>query len=70
MSLLQLSGEYDMQYPEDTDTTEDKEEKRRLILDGTANLDYTDDEPVPRVKGLIELLNQYFGKKRNEPEAE
>ena len=31
-----------------------------LILDGTANLDYIDDEKIPRVKGLMELLNQYF----------
>ncbi len=31
-----------------------------LILDGTANLDYVDDEQIPRVKGLLELLNQYF----------
>ena len=45
-----------MRYPEDT------EDKRHLILDGTANLDYADDEQVPRVKGLIELLNHYFGK--------
>jgi hypothetical protein len=38
-------------------------EDQRLVLDGTANLDYPDVEPVPRVKGLIELLNQYLGKK-------
>ncbi len=31
-----------------------------LVLDGTVNLDYLDDEQIPRVKGLIELLNQYF----------
>jgi len=31
-----------------------------LVLDGTANLDYVDDEQIPRVKGLIELPNQYF----------
>lgn len=53
-----------MHYPEDielkeqTDTTEDQ----HLILDGTANLDYSDDD-VPRVKGLLELLKEYFGEK-------
>jgi hypothetical protein len=39
----------------------DTNEGQHLILDGTANLDYFDDEQIPRVKGLIELLNQYFG---------
>ena len=53
-----------MHYSEDTelkkhtDTTEDQ----HLILDGTANLDYSDDD-VPRIKGLIELLKEYFGTK-------
>ena len=59
-----------MRYPEDTDTTEDRDENQRLVLDGTASLDYSDDEPIPRVKGLIELLNQYFGKSRNGSETE
>ena len=31
-----------------------------LVLDGTANLDYDNDDQVPRVKGLIELFNQYI----------
>ncbi len=31
-----------------------------LVLDGTANLDYLEDDQVPRIKGLIELLNQFF----------
>ena len=54
-----------MIYPEDTeskvstDTTEDE----HLVLDGTANLDYSDDDKIPRIKGLIELLTQYFGNK-------
>ena len=38
---------------------------RHLVLDGTANLDYAGDEPTPRVKGLIELINQYL---RNKPD--
>ena len=45
---------------------EEKAEKagdQRLILDGTVNLDDSDDDQIPRVKGLIELLNQYFGDK-------
>lgn len=56
-----------MPYPEDTDRRDnpDANDQQRLLLDGTANLDYNDDEQVPRVKGLIELLNEYFGKHRN-----
>lgn len=56
-----------MFYPEDkkpkanTETNEDQ----HLVLDGTVNLDYAGDEPTPRVKGLIELINQYF---RNKPD--
>jgi hypothetical protein len=51
-----------MHYPEDTELKEhtDRTEDQHLILDGTANLDYSDDD-VPRVKGLIELIKEYFG---------
>ena len=51
-----------MLYPEDTKPKEysDKVDDH-LIFDGTANLDYSDD--VPQVKGLIELLSQYFENK-------
>lgn len=52
-----------MHYPGDTETSEntEKDEQQRLLVDGTASLDYSDDDQPPRVKGLIELLNQYFG---------
>ena len=51
-----------MLYPGDNELKEitDSGEPPCLVLDGTANLDYVDDEQIPRVKGLIELLNQYF----------
>lgn len=56
-----------MTYPDDTDRREnpDSTDQQRLLLDGTANLDYSDDEQVPRVKGLIELLNEFFGNRQN-----
>ena len=62
MTFCSFQGVY-MYYPEDSDTKEytEKPEQHRLVLDGTASLDYADEEQVPRVKGLIELLNQYFG---------
>ena len=52
--------------PEDAEPKDypDKPENQHLILDGTANLDYPDD--VPHVKGLIELLNEYFEDKSNQ----
>ena len=51
-----------MFYPGDNELEEiiDNSRTPYLVLDGTANLDYVDDEKIPRVKGLIELLNQYF----------
>lgn len=49
----------DSEAKENAGTTEDQQ----LLLDGTVNMDYADDDPVPRVKGLIELINQYFCKK-------
>ena len=57
-----------MQYPEDRkiDDKPEREEKPRLLLDGTASLEDADDEKIPRVRGLIELLNQYFGNRQNE----
>ena len=55
-----------MYYPEDAEPKEhaDTTEDQHLVLDGTVNLDYSDDD-VPHVKGLIELLNQYFTEKPN-----
>ena len=54
-----------MFYPEDNKPKANIEtnEDRHLVLDGTVNLDYAGDEPIPRVKGLIELINQYFRNK-------
>jgi len=54
-----------MFYPEDNEANEITEttEDQPLVLDGTANLDYSDDEPAPRIKGLAELLNQYLRNK-------
>jgi len=56
-----------MFYPDDNEPKASTEanEDQHLVLDGTANLDYTGEETTPRVKGLIELLSQYF---RNKPD--
>ena len=52
-----------MFYPAENDKTPstDGQEDPQLILDGTANLEYADEESVPRVRGLIELFEQYLG---------
>ena len=54
-----------MFFPDDNEAKENTgtAEDQQLLLDGTVNLDYADDDRVPRVKGLIELINHYFGNK-------
>lgn len=54
-----------MTYPENTETKEntDVNRDRHLIPDDATRMENSDDDQVPRVKGLIELLNQYFVKK-------
>ena len=37
------------------------DEDPQLLLDGTANLDYADEDAVPRVRGLIELVEEFLG---------
>jgi hypothetical protein len=57
-----------MFYPEDAEPNKDtdKAEEQHLIFDGTVNLDYSDDNQIPQVKGLIELLNQFYINKPNQ----
>ena len=40
---------------------DDMIEGQPLVLDGTVNLDYTDFEQAPRIRGLIELVSEYAG---------
>jgi len=44
----------------------EKTQDQHLVLDGTVNLDYSDDDKIPRVKGLIELLSQFYSNKPNQ----
>ena len=57
-----------MFYPEDKGANEISEttEDQHLVLDGTVNLEYSEDERIPRVKGLLELINQYFRDKKEQ----
>jgi hypothetical protein len=45
----------------DQEELDDMVEGHPLVLDGTVNLDYTDYEQAPRVRGLIELVSGYAG---------
>jgi hypothetical protein len=45
----------------DQEEMDDMIEGQPLILDGTVNLDYSDCEQAPRIKGLIELVGEYAG---------
>ncbi len=38
--------------------------EQRLTFDGTANLDYPDDDSAGGTNGLIELLYRYYASKR------
>jgi hypothetical protein len=52
-----------MIYPDDTEMNDIDElpPEYRLLLDGTANLEDGEDDSVPRLRGLIELLQDYLG---------
>ena len=45
----------------DLEEMNDMIEGQPLVLDGTVNLDYSDCEQAPRIKGLIELVSEYAG---------
>jgi hypothetical protein len=45
----------------DQEELDDMIEGQPLVLDGTVNLDYTDYEQAPRIRGLIELVSGYAG---------
>jgi hypothetical protein len=45
----------------DQEEMEDMIEGQPLVLDGTVNLDYSDCEQAPKIKGLIELVSEYAG---------
>jgi hypothetical protein len=45
----------------DQEEMSDMVEGQPLVLDGTVNLDYSDDEQAPQIKGLIELVAEYAG---------
>jgi len=52
-----------MYYPKDAELSEITETggEHNLILDGTVSLDDSDDESIPRVRGLVELFQDFLG---------
>ena len=51
-----------MNYPEFSEarSSGDDREPRQPLLDGTVHIEEHEDEPAPRVLGLIELLNRFL----------
>ena len=51
-----------MNYPEYSEarSSDDDREPRQPLLDGTVHIEEHEDEPAPRVMGLIELLNRFL----------
>ena len=52
-----------MYYPDETKTDDftDPTIDHKLLLDGTVSLEDGDDETIPRVRGLVELISDYLG---------
>ena len=57
-----------MNYPESTNSTsaDITGEPQKLVLDGTVHIEEPEDEPAPRVRGLIELLNLFLSRRHPE----
>ena len=51
---------YDPNENELNDVTDITDEPH-LVLDGTVSLDDYDDDSVPRIRGLVELFNDFLG---------
>lgn len=45
----------------ETEVITDTSESHHLLLDGTVHLDYADEDQVPRIRGLIEILEHFLG---------
>ena len=54
-----------MSYPADTETKEQSSSQERPFqdLDDNKMMQRPDDDQIPRIKGLIELLNHFFSEK-------
>jgi hypothetical protein len=50
---------------DETNPLADSDDEQFLLLDGTVNLDCADDDEVPRVRGLIEILEQFLVARRS-----
>ncbi len=59
-----------MNYPENNEgkPADPVKDQQKLILDGTVHIEEAEDERAPRVRGLIELFNEFFGARKREQE--
>jgi hypothetical protein len=51
-----------MYYPNESELDDITElsSEHHLVLDGTVSLDDYDDDSIPRIRGLVELISDYF----------
>ena len=51
-----------MYYANDTESNEkaDNADNNPLVLDGTVNLEDYEEDSIPRVRGLVELISDYL----------
>ena len=50
---------------EKKDDREEKLSEQPLVLDGTVSLEDNGEERPPRIKGLVELIHQYYSESRD-----
>lgn len=52
-----------MFFTNDTESNEyaDVADNNPLVLDGTVNLEDGEEDSIPRVRGLVELISDYLG---------
>ena len=58
---------YAMNYPQSSEAQppETAEDRQRLVLDGTVHIDEAEEDPAPRVKGLVELFSQFLQQRQH-----
>ena len=59
-----------MNYPENNQAkpTDGSGNQQKLVLDGTVHIEEPEDEPAPRVRGLVELFSQFIAARRRDQE--
>ena len=67
MALPRLTGQA-MNYPENNEVrpADAASDRQKQIPDGSDRIEEPGDEPAPRVRGLIELFNEFFAARQRD----